>query len=166
MSANLSGWSVTGIILFVAVCLALRVVVFLASCALADAGEPRLGKATVLALVVMAVCAPVCWWLLIFLEARIPGPENAMIGPAHIVAGLLICVVYWVLPAVIYKFLLPAPWKKGALVAGLEVLLGSLLTALVVGVLLVILAGIQVAKKPAQATTPALIETRYLLNDT
>lgn len=53
------------------------------------------------------------------------------------------------LPAVLYKFTLPTAWRKGIAVAGLEVLLGSLLAALMSGVILVILAGVQVARRPA-----------------
>lgn len=163
MLENLTGWTLAGAIVFLAICFVARVAVFLASCALADAGEPRLGKAAVLALVVLALGIPICWWLFLFLETRLPNSDTTLVSPAQIVGALLSCVVYWAVPAVVYKFLLPASWKKGVLVAGLEVLLGSLLAALIAGVLLVILAGVQVARRPAQAAAPAVAEMRLPL---
>lgn len=150
MAETWSGGVLVALAAAVAVLFAARVALFLGSCALADAGEPRLIKAVALVLLAAAVCVPASWWLLGYLKTQLPGSETALIGPAHVAWAAATCGIALVLPAVLYRFLLPATWKKGALIAGLEVVLGALLVALVAGVVLVVLAGVQVARRPAQ----------------
>src|SRR5260221_79300 len=83
MPATIDGWFLIGLLSAIAIGFAARVAVFLASCALADAGEPKLIKAVVLGLLALAICGPASWFILVYLKDQLPSPDGVMFGPAH-----------------------------------------------------------------------------------
>jgi hypothetical protein len=137
-------------IVAIAAVVAARFVVFRASCALAEAGEPRAGKSALLVAAVLALTVG----FLFMLSRLVPAtPEESNGGR---VAGAAVAVVAaGVVAAVLYTWFLPTSLRRGAVVAGSELLLGALLAALVTGVVLVALAVYQLQRRPEPARIPA-----------
>jgi hypothetical protein len=138
-----------------AVGLAVSVLVFKASLALANVTDPGLLKT--LAVVLAGTAAS---GLLSYLVYRLFGladrPEIAL-DNATVLWLLVALLISWVVPALLYIPTLPVRWPKGVQVAGMEVLLRGLLAALVAGVVLVVLAAAQiVARRPAPPPKSAL----------
>ncbi len=135
--------------------LAVYVLVFKASLALADVTDPGLLKSLLLVLGGTAASG-----LLSYLVYRLFGladrPEVALDSTTvlWLLAALLIS---WAVPTLLYISALAVRWPKGIQIAGMEVLLRGLLAALVAGVVLVVLAGVQIlARRPAQPPKVAL----------
>jgi hypothetical protein len=132
--------------------LGFRFMVFRASCALADAGETGAGRSILLVIGVLVLCAGF---------GLLPGylfppvPEDA--GVRRFVACAAALLVAAPVAAVAYAWLLPTTLRRGIVVAGVELLLGTLLAALIVGVVLVVLAGFQLARRPQPPRMPASV---------
>jgi hypothetical protein len=120
-----------------------RFAVFRASCALADAGEPGWGKSALLVVSVLALSGA----LLALAGSVSPAPSEEASG-ARVIATAAAVVAAASLAAVFYAWLLPTSLRRGAVVAGSELLLGVLLAALVTGVVLVGLAVYQLQRRP------------------
>jgi hypothetical protein len=138
-----------------AVGLAVAVLLFKASLALADVTEPGLVKSVLVVLAGLAASG-----LLSYLVYRLMGlanrPEVAL-DNATVLWLLAAVLLSWLVPALLYVPTLPVRWQKGVQVAGVEVLLRGLLAALVTGVVLVLLAAVQVVgRRPSQPQKSAL----------
>lgn len=138
-----------------AVGLAVSVLLFRASLALADVTEPGLVKSVLVVLAGIAASG-----LLSYLVYRLMGladrPEMALDSATVSWLGAAL-FLSWLVPALLYVPALPVRWRKGAQVAGVEVLLRGLLAALVTGVVLVVLAAVQVVgRRPSQPPKAAL----------
>jgi hypothetical protein len=135
--------------------LAVYVVLFKASLALADVTEPGLLKSLVVVLAGTAASG-----LLSYLVYRLFGladrPEVAL-DNATVLWLLVALLISWLVPALLYIPALPVRWFKGVQIAGVEVLLRGLLAALVAGVVLVVLAAAQIlARRTVQPPKSAL----------
>jgi hypothetical protein len=114
---------------------------FRASIALADVTDPGLLKSILVVLVAVAVCAGAGIGL--YYLFRLNGPAETDRTSIYVLWALCVMLVSWVAPALLYIPALPVKWFQGVQIAGVEVLLRSLLAALVTGVVLVVLAFIQ-----------------------
>ena len=73
----------------------------------------------------------------------------------------------WGISALIFALILAAPYRKGLVIAGAELLLGGLLTAVVTAVVLVVMAVVQIATQPppraaASAALPPAVARAHL----
>ncbi len=128
--------------------LAVRTFVFRAACALADVAEVRFLKA------LGVVCLAALVWLPLslfvhYLFGNFAATAEARTAAAFWTANLVAFLLTWLISAGVYAPLLPVRFPRGLLVSGFEVVLSTLLAALVVGVLLVALAAVQIASRPA-----------------
>jgi hypothetical protein len=143
-----------GVPLFVAVCLGGLIVLlgvgtllFQAGCALADVPERGYFRALPIYSVAVVVCLPLAV-VLIGWAGNYESDPNTRFGALCITALIVSLLLTWLVSGVIYKLLLAASFKKGLIVAGIELLLAGLLAALVSAVVLVILALVQIVSRP------------------
>jgi hypothetical protein len=123
--------------------------------ALANVTDPSLLKSLLVVLAGTAASG-----LLSYLVYRLLGlaerPEVAL-DNLTVLWLLVVLLLSWLVPALLYIPALPVKWFKGVQIAGVEVLLRGLLAALVAGVVLVVLAAAQVlARRPTQPPRSAL----------
>jgi hypothetical protein len=121
---------------------------FRIGCILADVPEPSWGHTLLLVTPLFLIFAPVAFYLVLVLSDLAKAhdmPLNLVLIPGLI--GYLL--VIWVLDTVIYRLVLRASYKKGMIVAGVELVLTGLASALVTGVVLVILAAVQFSERRA-----------------
>ncbi len=142
-----SGWVVAGWLGGLVVLLWVGTVLFQAGCALADVSGPGFLKSLLVCGVALAVCLPLAG-LLLYLAARYETDATALLGPARAGALGVWLAATWILSALIYALFLSAPYRKGLVIAGTELLLAGLLTALVSAVVLVVLALVQITRSP------------------
>lgn len=143
-----------GLPLLVAVCLGGLIVLlgvgtllFQAGCALADVPERGYFRALPIYAVAIVVCLPLAA-LLIAWAGNYESDPTIWFGVPRITALIVSLLLTWLLSGVIYKLLLAASFKKGLMIAGIELLLAGLLAALVSAVVLVILAFVQIISRP------------------
>jgi hypothetical protein len=136
--------------LAVTAAVAVRFVLFRASCALADAGEPGVGRSLALVIGVLALSAG----LALLPGYLYPAPADEPGGAGRLVAAAAAVTAGAALAAVVYSWFLPTSLRRGAVVAASELLLGALLTCLVAGVVLVVLAGVQLGRRPEAPRRP------------
>ena len=148
-----NGWVLTGWVIGPPVAWVVTTLLFLAGCALADVPPPSLVKAGGVVAAALAVCVPLGWVAMHFLGKQDADP-SVILGPMRILALGLSLLASWVVSAVLYALFLAAPYTKGLVIAAVELLLGTLLTALLSGVVLVVLALVQIGRKPEPPRTP------------
>jgi hypothetical protein len=138
--------------LAVTVLVAVRFVLFRAGCSLADAGDPGAGRSVALVLAVLLLSAT----FVLLPDYLFPSAaEQAGAAGRLAVAAVAAAAV----AAPLYAWLLPTTLRRGATVAAAELLLGTLTAALVAGVVLVALAGMQLRKRPEVPKTPTAAVT-------
>jgi hypothetical protein len=136
--------------------IAVRFAVFRASCALADAGEPGWGKSSVLVAGALAFSGAFMFLAGYF----VPAPsEEAATGRFFAMAAAVVAAA--VVAAAFYAWLLPTSLRRGAVVAGSELLLGALLASLVAGVVLVGLAVYQLQRRPEPQRIPGSVSAAF-----
>jgi hypothetical protein len=137
------------------VAFAVCVFLFRLGCILADVTEPSLVKSVLIVLLLLGVTLPAgyfLWTFLSSLEARWTAQGGLLVFP-----GLSVYLVaVWLLAGLVYSGLLAATFKKGLMIAGVEVLLTALLVALLTAAAMVGLAGWQISQRPSQAAAPAV----------
>jgi hypothetical protein len=122
-------------------------VLFRAGCALADVAEPAFGKSLLVVGLALLVCLPL-GGAIIYLSGLYEADPSAVFGPVRKVAALVALLVAWVVSALLYALFLAASYRKGLMIAGVEMLLSGLLSALVAAVVLVVLAVVQIVRRP------------------
>jgi hypothetical protein len=158
-----SGWVVAGWLGGLVLLLGLGTFLFQAGCALADVNGPGFLKSLLVYGVALAVCLPLAG-LLLYLAGRYETDAAALLGPVRAGALGVWLLATWVLSALIYALFLAAPYRKGLVIAGTELLLAGLLTALVSAVVLVVLALVQISRSPpprAAAPPPAALSSLF-----
>jgi hypothetical protein len=141
--------------LTVTVLVAVRFVLFRAGCSLADAGEPGAGRSVALVLAVLLLSAA-----FVLLPDYLFPAAAEQAGPAgQLAVAALAAVAAAAIAAPLYAWLLPTTLRRGATVAAAELFLGALTAALVAGVVLVVLAGMQLRKRPEVPKTPTAAVT-------
>jgi hypothetical protein len=130
---------------------AVRFVLFRAGCSLADAGEPGFRRSLLLVLVALALSAG----LAVLPGYLLPPSGDESGGAGRLAASVAGVGVGAVTAAAFYSWFLPTSLRRGAVVASTELLLGVLLAALVAGVVLVVMAGIQLSRRPEAPRKPA-----------
>jgi hypothetical protein len=137
-----------------AVALAMEMVLFWASVALADGPEVKLPKIALMALLVVAACGP-----LIFLCFRLFGAQDQPLQVVPIwkswAAGGLSLLVLLAVPLLLNIPLVPVSIRKGLWVAILQWLLRIFLTSLIVAFVLVVLAVLQILRSNKTASLPS-----------
>jgi surface polysaccharide O-acyltransferase-like enzyme len=153
-----NGWVVAGWLGGMVVLLGVGTVLFQAGCALADVNGPGFLKAFSIYGVAAVVCIPLAV-LLLYLAGKYEPDAARLIGPVRGAALGVWLLATWVLSALIFALALAAPYRKGLVIAGMELLLSGLLAALVSAVVLVVLALVQITRNPsphpAAAPSPA-----------
>ncbi len=131
--------------------LVVRYFLFRIGCILADVADPALGKSILLVVVVAGATLPLGGWVgvqLLNLEKGLAGSSGLLFYPGLVLYGVLA----WFAAATGYSLVLAASYKKSLIIAGVELLLSALLIALVTALVLVGLAGWQIARRaPAQS---------------
>lgn len=117
---------------------------FQAGCALADVPERGYFRSLPIYSVAVAVCLPAAT-ALVWFAGRYDADPSSVFGPARGAALAVALLLSWPLSAVLYALFLAASIKKGLVIAGVELLLLGLLAALLSGVVLLILAFVQIA---------------------
>jgi hypothetical protein len=136
-------------VLVATVTLVLRFAIFRVSCTLTEAGEPGAIRSILLVAVAAALvvaCASLAGYLF-------PAPSDETLSRVIVIRGLAIVVASG-LAAVVYAFFLPTSLRRGAILAGAELLLGVLFASLVGGVILVAMAGMQLRRRPEPPQVP------------
>jgi hypothetical protein len=152
------GWVVAGWVGGLVLLFGVGTLLFQAGCALADVNGPGFlksllvsGSAAVLFLVLAGG--------LLYFAGKYETDSTSRLGPIHAGALGVSLLATWVLGALLYALFLTAPYRKGLVIAGTELLLAGLLTALVSAVVLVVLALVQISRSPpprAAGPLPAL----------
>ena len=122
-------------------------VLFRGGCALVDVAEPAFGKSLLVVGLALLVCLPL-GGAVIYLSGLYEADPTAVFGPVRKVAALVALLVAWVVSALLYALFLAASYRKGLVIAGVEMLLSGLLSALVAAVVLVVLAVVQIVRRP------------------
>jgi hypothetical protein len=120
---------------------------FQAGCALMDVPDRGYLRAFAVYSAAIVVCLPLAA-ALIWFAGRYDVDPNDWFSTPRIAAAIGSMLLTWLLSAGIYALLLSASLRKGLLIAALELLLMTLLTALASAVVLVALAVIQIATRP------------------
>ena len=110
-------------------------VILRASCSVADVKEPRYLISFPLGYAVVAVYALLSL-AFVYLLGRLDSDPEAPFGSMHMCGYLLSLAVGWVLASLAYRLVLAPSFLKGFWVAGVQVLLHGLASALTWGVLL------------------------------
>ena len=130
---------------------------FQAGCALAEVPERGYFRSlpiySAALLVCLLVAAPLVWF-----AGRYDVDPNDWFGNARVAALIGSLVLTWLLSAGIYALLLAASLRKGLLIAGIELLLMTLLAALVSAVVMVVLAFMQITTRPPPASVSRAAE--------
>jgi membrane protease YdiL (CAAX protease family) len=126
---------------------------------LADAGEPSWGKSAILVAVVLALSGA----FLLMAGYLVPAASEE-VATGRFFAMAVAVVAAAVVAAAFYAWLLPTSLRRGAVVAGGELLLGVLLAALVAGVVLVGLAVYQLQRRPEPQRIPGSVSAVVSLN--
>jgi len=125
---------------------------FKASCALADVPERGYFRSLPIYAAAVVVCLPLAG-LLIWFAGRYDADPNDSFGTMRIVALIASLLLVWLLSAGIYVLFLSASPKKGLLIAGVELVLLSLLAAFLAAIVLVIRALVQIVGRPPPVKT-------------
>lgn len=120
---------------------------FQAGCALADVPDRGYFRALPIYSAAVIICLPLVV-LLVWFAGRYEVDPNDWFGNMRITALLGSLVLTWLLSSAIYALLLAASLRKGLLIAGIELLLMTLLAALVSALVLVVLAFLQITTRP------------------
>lgn len=145
--------TVLGLVIGLPLLLAVMTLLFLAGCALADVNPPSLLKSGGIVAVALLVCLPLGWVAVHFL-GQLDADQSVLLGPMRIVGMVLSLIGAWAVSTILYALLLTAPYRKGMVIAAVELLLGALLSALLSGVTLVVLALVQINRKPEPPRIP------------
>jgi hypothetical protein len=150
-----NSWVVTGAVAGGIILLGLGGLLLQAGCALADVREPRYLKALGLFAAALAVCAPAGGFLVWHAGSWDSTPSSLM-GPFRTVALGVALVGTVAVSALINALTLTTPYRKGLMIAGSELVLAALVLALLSGVVMVVLAVVQIAGQaaPRAATHP------------
>jgi uncharacterized membrane protein len=119
---------------------------FQAGCALADVHVRDYFRSLPIYALTVLLCVPMIAVLVWFADQYDTDP-NTSFGPMRIAALIGSLLLTWLLSSVVYALLLAASLRKGLRIAGVELLLMGLLTALVSAVVLVVLAFVQIILK-------------------
>lgn len=120
---------------------------FQAGCALANVPERSYFRS----LPIYAASLVLCLLLgaaLLWFAGRYDTDPNESFGRFHVAASLTSLLLTWLLSALLFSLLLSASIRKGLIIAGIELLLLALLAALVAGIVLVVLACVQIGTRP------------------
>jgi hypothetical protein len=153
-----NGWVVGGWVGSVVVLLGVGPLLFQAGCALADINGPNFLRSLGMFLLTLVICVPLVgslWWL----AGGSLHDSATWWGPWCLVALLGGAILAWFISALLYRLTVAASYRKGLMIAGTELVLGVLLTALISAVVLVVLAGVQISRQApgrAAADAPAL----------
>jgi hypothetical protein len=90
---------------------------------------------------------------LVWFAGRYEADPDASFGTLRISATIGAVLFCWLVSAGIYALFLAASLRKGLLIAGIELLLMALLTALVAAIVLVFLSLVQITTRPPPART-------------
>ncbi len=152
------GWLAAGSAAGLVVALTVGLLLFHAGCALADVREPGWLQSLGVFAAALLLCVPLAWGLW-WLAGRYEADSSSLLGPWRLGALALALPLAWLVSAGVYSLLLTAPLRKGLVIAGAEFVLGALLAALGSGVVLVVLAIVQINHQPppraVSATPPA-----------
>jgi phage tail sheath gpL-like len=134
-----------------------RFVLFRAGCSLAEAGEPGWVRSAALVLAVLLVSLG----FVLTLAFLFPATADQAGSFGSIALAAVAVAAAAAVAAVLYAWLLPTTLRRGATVAAAELLLSTLAAALVAGVVLVVVAGLQLRKRPEPPKVPtAMTYTR------
>jgi hypothetical protein len=148
-----NGWVVAGLIAGNLLLVVVGALLVQAGCALADVTGPGFLKALAVFVAAQVVCVPLAG-LLLWL-AGLYDASQGVLTPLRGLALVVALVGAWVISALIFALTLAAPYRKGLVIAGSELALGALLTAMVTGVVLVVLAVVQIVRQPPRPTAAA-----------
>jgi hypothetical protein len=84
--------------------------------------------------------------------------EDTGSGPTIAKAGGVL--VASTIAAILYSLVLPTPLRRGAIVAVIELLLAMLIASLLSGVVLIVMAGIQLKSRPKPPSIPTTSAAR------
>ncbi len=129
------------------VLLGVGTLLFQAGCALADVPDRGYVRALPIYSATLAVCLPLAA-ALVWFAGRYDTDPNDWFGSWRLAAVVGALLLTWLLSAGMYSLLLAASWRKGLLIAALELLLMALLAALAAALTLVVLAVIQINTRP------------------
>jgi hypothetical protein len=160
-----NGWVIAGLVAGNLLLLVIGALLVQAGCALADVTGPGFFKALGVFLAAQVICAPLGWALV--WAAGLYGGSAGVLTPLRGLALVVALLATWVISALIFALTLAAPYRKGLMIAGAELVLGALISAVVTGVVLVVLALVQIARQPpprptAAAGVPAAVARAYL----
>jgi hypothetical protein len=122
---------------------------FQAGCALADVPERGYFRSLPIYAASLVLCLPLAALLIWFAGRYDANPDN-WFGNARIAAAVAALLLTWLVSAGLYALLLAGSLRKGLMLAGFELLLMALVTALVSGVVFVVLALVQIGTRPPQ----------------
>jgi hypothetical protein len=120
---------------------------FQAGCALADVPERGYFRALSIYSTAVVLCLPLAAAFIWFVGRYDTDPDD-WFGNLRIVALIASLPLIWLFSAALYALLLAASFRKGLLIAAVELVLMALLAVLVSGVVLVILAVMQIITQP------------------
>jgi hypothetical protein len=123
------------------------ILLFRLGCILADVTDPTVGGSILVVAVLFLVTIPLGGVVGYYLLAA----ESVLAAQSGLIfySGLgAYVVVVWLLAALVYAFFLGSSFKKGLIVAGIQLLLFALLVALLSALVLVVLAVLQIANRP------------------
>jgi hypothetical protein len=147
MPVDLSNtWVVVGLIVGIPVLWCVVAVLIQMGCALADAPEMSFKRALLVSGLSLLVCVPV-GGLIYFGFDKLQEDKSVTFGPMRLLGGGVVLLSVWILSAVVITMTRAASKLKAVWAAGFEILLGALLSALVAGVVLVVMAFVQATKK-------------------
>lgn len=125
-------------------------VLFVAGCALADVPEISFKRSLLVAGLSLVVCVPLGWFIY-FTFDKLDRSSTDIFSTMRLLGIGLAVLAFWIVSAVLFRVMRAAPTFKALLVSLYELLLGTLLSALVVGVIFVVIAFRQIKNPP---TTP------------
>jgi hypothetical protein len=142
----------------------IRLFILRASCAVADVKEPSYGLAALLVLGVVLIGGVVSFGIDVLLD-RFTADPTILFGPLRITGIFLSMAIGWALAAVLYRLVLTSSLLRSLTVAGIEVLLNGLVTALLLMVLLVGYSIWQLFWHPAPQQTPPRAAAALIFRD-
>ncbi len=125
---------------------------FQAGCALADVPERGYFRSLPIYSATLVICLPLAA-VLVWYAGRYDADPGDSFGGMRLAALAASLMLTWMLSAVIYTLLLSASLQKGLLIAGVELLLMTLLAALLSAIVLVVLAFVQIVTRPPPVKT-------------
>jgi hypothetical protein len=150
---GLTGWQ----LVLGALGLGVGALLFQAGCALADLNGPGWLRSLGALVVALLLCLPL-GWVLVHLAGRYDSDPGALLGPFRVLALAVVLPAAWLVAAAVFSAFLRAPFRKGLVVAGAELVLGALVASLATAAVLIFLAAMQIARQqPTRgATGPAV----------